>query len=503
MDAVIATDALVKDFGPVRALDSVTLAVAPGEVRGLVGENGAGKSTLMGALAGLVRPASGRILVRGREVRFSGPAHAQALGIAMIHQELNLVDELSIADNIFLGREITRCGFVRRRATHAAAAAILADVGCRVSPSARVGGLSIAQKQMVEIAKAASMDAAVLIMDEPTAVLTGAETASLFRLIRELKGRGVAVIYVSHILREVLEVCDRVTVLRDGRVTGEVAAGEATEAGLARMMVGRDLSEQFPPPADPSALDAAPVVLDVRGLSVPGFARDVWFGVRAGEVLGLAGLVGAGRTETAEAIVGLRPRPAGTITVKGRPAAFGSPREAARHGVAYLSEDRRGRGLTLGMGLVENTTMVSLPRYCRGGVIRRGAEYAAARAHVERLAIKAGRNLRQPVERLSGGTQQKVALAKWLEVFPDVLILDEPTRGVDVGAKREIYAIIRALADAGKACVMISSELAELLGMCDRIVVMRAGGVAGTIARQDFSEQRVMMLAAGIEGTAA
>ncbi|MFM9996602.1 MAG: sugar ABC transporter ATP-binding protein [Phycisphaerales bacterium] len=503
----VTVEGLTRDFGAVRALDRVSLWIERGEVRGIVGENGAGKSTLMKVLAGLVPPTAGRVVIRGHAVRTFHPSHATKLGVAMIHQELNLIDELSVADNIFLGRErtvgrtaLSGAGFVSPSRTRAEASRLLKVFGFHLDPRAKVRDLSIAQKQLVEIAKALACDASVLIMDEPTAVLSEAESRALFGIIRALKGGGTAVLYISHRLAEVVALCDRVTIMRDGRVVETIESENATEAKLARLMVGRELTEQFPPHDPPDAATDSPPTLDVRGLAVPGFVHDATFAVRPGEVLGFAGLIGAGRTEMAEALVGLRPRTAGTIQLNGRPIAPSSPRHAANLGLAYLSEDRRGRGLVMGMGVVENTTLVSLARYRRGRtpIIHRRAEEVATRGHVERLAIKAGRRLRGAVDTLSGGNQQKVVLAKWLEIGPNVLILDEPTRGVDVGAKREVYGLIRALAAKRKACMFISSELPELLGLCDRIAVMRGGRVAGILTRDEFSEERVMHLAAGV-----
>lgn len=496
----VAVEELTKDFGTVRALERVSMWVERGEVRGIVGENGAGKSTLMNILAGLVEPTAGRVVVRGHEVREFHPSAAARLGVAMIHQELNLVDELSVADNIFLGRERAVGGFVSARRTRAGAARLLNALEFPLNPRIKARDLSIAQKQLVEIARALSCDASVLIMDEPTAVLSDREARALFGIFRELKRGGVTVLYISHLLAEVGDVCDRVTVLRDGRVVKTIEQTDASPRELARLMVGRELTDQFPAPATLTVSSREPPVLEVRGLSVPGAVREASFTVAAGEVLGFAGLIGSGRTELAEAIVGLRRRGAGEVRLNGAVVAPRSPRHAARLGLAYVSEDRRGRGLILGMGIVENTTLVSLARYrCRRlPLIDRRAEEAATRAHIDRLAIRAGDRLRAGVGTLSGGNQQKIALAKWLEIAPRVLILDEPTRGVDVGAKREIYALIRRLADNGLACVFISSELPELLGLCDRIAVMRAGTIAGILPRDEYSEENVMHLAAGV-----
>ena len=496
-DPVLRTEAVVKQFGPVVALDGVSLDLLPGEVHALIGENGAGKSTLMRILSGVERPDAGQVRVRGEPVTLRSAADAQRLGIAMIHQELNLIDELTVAENIFLGREVVgRTRLLRPRATRRAAAAVLANVGCQVRPGARVGSLSLAQKQLVEIAKAVSLEASVLIMDEPTAVLGGPEVATLFALIARLKAAGVAVVYISHLLPEVLAIADRVTVLRDGRVvqalTREQAAA-AGEHGLAGAMVGRPMASHFPP-REPMPADA-PVALDVFNLSVPGAVEDVSFSVRHGEILGFAGLVGAGRTEMAEAICGLRRRSGGVVARDSEILHVRSVRDAMRAGLAYLSEDRKGTGLVLPMSVTANTTLPTLRRY--GRLLRKGRERRTARRRVSELAIKT-RNVRDPVSSLSGGNQQKVALAKWLEAGPKVLIVDEPTRGVDVGAKEQIYQLIQSLTRQGMACILISSELNEVLGLSHRVAVMRGGRLVATLDGAAATEAAIMRHAAGV-----
>ena len=496
-DPVLRTEHVVKQFGPVLALGGVSLDLYPGQVHALIGENGAGKSTLMRVLSGLERPDAGRVVLRAESVVLRSPAEAQRLGIGMVHQELNLVDELTVADNLFLGRErVDRLRLVRGRATRRAAAEALARVGCDVRPSARVGTLSIAEKQLVEIAKAVSTDASVLILDEPTAVLGGPEVAALFALIGRLRSAGVAIVYISHLLPEVLAIADRVTVLRDGRVVETLdrdSALAAGEHGLAGRMVGRPMASHFPP-RDPVPADA-PVALDVFGLSVPGRVADVSFSVRAGEVLGFAGLVGAGRTEVAEAICGLRRKSAGVVAVDSEILHVRSVRDAMAAGLAYLSEDRKATGLVLPMSVTANTTLPTLPRY--GRLLRKRAEAATARRRVAELSIKV-RNVGDPVASLSGGNQQKVALAKWLEAAPKVLVIDEPTRGVDVGAKEQIYQLIRGLTRAGMGCILISSELNEVLALSHRVAVMRAGRLVATLDAAEATESSVMRLAAGV-----
>ncbi len=495
--SVIEVRWLVKDFPGVRALEDVSLSIRLGEIHGIIGENGAGKSTLVKILSGVYEPTGGEVLVRGERAHFRTVHDAAKRGIAMIHQELNLVETLSVADNIFLGREMTRAGLISRRRTRAAARAFLDRVHSTVDPRARVGGLPIAQQQLVEIAKALSTSASILIMDEPTAVLSERETRSLFELIATLKSCGVTILYISHHLSEVLRICDRITVMRDGRIVKTLDAKDAGERDLARLMVGRELREFFPPIAPPSA----DILLQVDDVSSPPRVLEASFELRKGEILGFAGLIGAGRTELGEAIAGLRRRSGGTLWLRGNKIGANSPRNAVAHGIAYLSEDRKGRGLILGMGVTENITLVSLRRYCRP-LIRRKREEAAARGYIERLRIRA-RSPRQKIETLSGGNQQKCAVAKWLEIEPQVLILDEPTRGVDIGATREIYELIAQLAAEGRGCMFISSELPELLGMCHRICVMRAGRIAATLDRSEASEETIMHNAAGVKERAA
>ncbi len=496
---IVRVEDLTKDFPAVRALDGVNLEFHRGEVHGIVGENGAGKSTLVKIISGLYRPTSGRVLYAGRAVAVTGPAHAMRLGIAMVHQELNLVSGLSAADNIFLGRERTRAGLIDLRRTHREARELLGRIGCDIDPGAKLTTLPIAHQQMVEIAKALSLDANVLIMDEPTGVLTRREATRLFQLIDRLRSQGVSVLYISHILSEVLEICDRITVMRDGQVVRTLARAEAgrgpeAEAVLGSLMVGRTLGDHFPRRLPPGA----ETLLEVRNLSVPGRVHGVSLELRAGEVLGLAGLVGAGRTELGEAIAGLRKHTDGTVLLNGTDVTPRRPREAVDVGIAYVSEDRRGRGLLLGRSVIENTTIVSLQRFAKV-LIDTQAERRVTQEQVEALSIRLGR-LGDPIDTLSGGNQQKVAVAKWLTTAPKVLILDEPTRGIDIGAKEEMYRLIRQLASRGMGCMFISSELNELLGMCHRIAVLRGGRIVAIVAGDEMTEENVMFHAAGVKG---
>lgn len=492
---------LRKVFPGVIALDGATLAFHPGQIHAIVGENGAGKSTLNKILAGVYTPDAGQMLFRGQAIRWRGVPDAQRHGVVMIHQELNLVDELSVAANIFLGREPSLAGFVRTAQTHRDAQALLRRLGSSLDPAARVGDLSVAQKQLVEIAKALSFDASVLILDEPTAVLSQQDTAALFTVMRQLRDRGVALLYISHILPEVLALSDRVTVMRDGKVVRTIPGsqlrrpgssdGAIGESELASLMVGRPLADHFPPrqPAGDH------ICFEVRHLQSP-LLHDISIEVHRGEIFGLAGLVGAGRTELAETLFGVRRATSGEVRLEGEPLSIKSPADAIDHGLAYLSEDRKGLGLTLGMSVIENITLVSLRRYSKG-LLSVGRERQAADAHIQRLRIKAG-DPRGEIDRLSGGNQQKVALAKWLEITPRILIVDEPTRGVDIGAKEEIYRLLCELAAQGTCCIMISSELNELLGMCHRIGVMRTGQLVATLPAASATEQSLMRHAAGV-----
>lgn len=479
-------------FPAVRALDDVSLSFETGEVHAVIGENGAGKSTLMKILSGLQAPSEGQIYLDGEELKANNVGEAMAKGIAMIHQELNLVDELSVAENVFLGRELARNGVLESKAMNTATAGLLAQVRAPFAPETRVGSLSVAGKQLVEIAKAVAVNASVLIMDEPTAVLSDPESEALFDLIAKLRADGVTTLYISHRLPEVCRIADRISVLRDGKWVDTRLAAGATPASLASAMVGRPLDEFFPPKgATPSAEPA----FEVRGGSVPGHAQSISFTVAPGEILGMAGLVGAGRTEIAEGIIGVRPF-CGEVLVNGQAVKISNPQDALRHGVVYVSEDRKALGLILGMSIVENTTLANLAAYAKP-VIDRRAEREATERWKGELDLRAA-DLDASVGSLSGGNQQKVSLAKWLDTGPKVLILDEPTRGVDVGAKREIYNLILRFAAEGMACVVISSEMPEITGLCHRTLVMREGRLMGELSAAELTEEAIMALAAGV-----
>lgn len=498
--ALLRVEHIQKSFGGVAVLHDVGFSVAPGEILGLIGENGAGKSTLMKILAGIHRADSGRLLLDGRPVEFRSPAEARTAGVSLIPQEFNLVPELGVEENVFLGSELLGpLGLVDRGRMRARCAELLSRLGVDLDPGRPVGGLSPARKQAVEVAKALAFEARLLIMDEPTTVLTRPEIETLFALVRSLRESGMTVIYISHKLAEVKELCDRVLVLRDGRLVHEAAAADIEPREMAERMVGRELRELFPDPVPPGGK----VLLEVRDLSSPPAFSGVSFSLREGEILGLAGLNGAGRTELAEALMGLR-RSSGRILLEGRPYAPRRPRDAVDAGLGYLSEDRQGSGVVTSMGLAENVTLSSLGRYARAfGLLDSGAEAAAARDWVRRFRVKAG-SIAQRLENLSGGNQQKVSLAKALDPGPRILIVDEPTRGVDVAAKQEIYRFLAELAAEGKAILLVSSELEEVLGMCRRVLVMREGRLVGELSGTGLDERSIMYLAAGVrEGGAA
>ena len=487
---------LTKSFPGVRALRGVSLSLNPGEVVAVIGENGAGKSTLMKILAGIQRPDSGEVLVDGTAVRLMSVDDALSRGISLIHQELNLADNLSVAANIFLGREPRVAGFVRRRRVETEARRFIDMVGLRVPPGKKVSHLSVGQQQMVEIAKALSTNARLLIMDEPTSSLSAHETEQLFRVVKDLRSRGVCVLYISHRLFEVKELADRVVVLRDGQNAGNLSRGEISHDRMVRMMVGRELSQFYPhTPRDPGD-----VVLDVRGLRTAAFpTHKVSFSLRAGEVVGLAGLVGAGRTELLRTLFGVDRPLGGAVRVAGEPLVLRGPSDAIAAGIALVPEDRKQQGLILEMAVRENISLPSLGRDARAGWLNRGAERALGREMIDALRVKTPSD-RQVVQFLSGGNQQKVVIGKWLSMRPRILLLDEPTRGVDVGAKAEIYGLMEKLAEQGVAILFASSEMEEVLGMSDRTLVMHEGRLTGELPRGALSEEAIMRLATGQPG---
>ncbi|MDQ3694099.1 MAG: sugar ABC transporter ATP-binding protein [Chloroflexota bacterium] len=502
-------EGISKFFPGVQALQGVDLAVFPGECLALVGENGAGKSTLMKILSGVYLPDEGRLAFDGAPVILSSPRQAQELGISIIYQEFNLMPNLTVMENVFVGREPNRAGFVRRRTMERQTRDLLGQLGVRLRPDAVVRDLSVADQQMVEIAKALSTNARLVIMDEPTSALSETEVTALMQLIRQLKARGLGVIFITHRLDEVFQICDRITVLRDGQNVGSAPMAEVNPDWIVRTMVGRELGELFQKEAAAVAVDAAPA-LEVRGLSRTGTRRDasaivledVHLTVRAGEIVGLAGLVGSGRTEVVRALFGADPFDRGEILIDGRPVLVRSPRDAIRQGIGLVPEDRKTQALVLDLTVRENITLASLGDVVRSGFVRFRRERARAREFVEALRIRTP-SLEQRVVNLSGGNQQKVVIAKWLALRPRVLIMDEPTRGIDIGAKAEVHHLMSELASEGVAILMISSELPEVLGMSDRVLVMRQGRISGELSRAEATQERIMALATGVAGEAA
>jgi len=489
---VLEMAGISKRFDATQALDGVDLTLHPGEVHALVGENGAGKSTLIKIMTGIHPADAGTIAVHGEQVTLRSSADAQRHGIAAIYQEPTIYPDLNVAENIFMSHR-DRGALVRWRQMYREAEAILARLDVHLDVRTLASGLSVAARQAVEIAKAISLDVRVLIMDEPTAALSAHEVTQLFRQVRHLTGSGVAVLFISHRLDEVFEIADRVTVLRDGRLISSRPRAEVTPQRAIQDMVGREMSEFFAR----TEHHAGALILRVEKLGKAGAFAEVSYELHRGEVLGLAGLVGAGRTDVALALFGIAPAEAGSVELNGRPVVIRSPREALRHGVAYLSEDRRQLGLSLPQSVTVNITLATLGRYVsRLGLVDRPAEQAVDDQFRRRLRIRTP-TLDTPVERLSGGNQQKTMLAKWLGTEPAVLILDEPTRGIDVGAKAEVHHIIDELASSGIAIILISSDLPEVLAMSDRILVMREGRQMGVFARSEATEERIITAAMG------
>jgi ribose transport system ATP-binding protein len=493
----VTMKSISKSFGPVRVLDGIDFSVTGGEIHALVGENGAGKSTLMKILSGAHSADSGSILIDGEAVSVRSIREAEALGIAIIHQELNMIPQLSVMDNLFLGREPNRFGVIERRRLHDESASWLSKVGAgQIDVNRAAGTLSIGVQQLVEIAKALSLNARVLIMDEPTASLTEREIGTLFKIMTDLKSRGVGIVYVSHRMEEIFKICDRVSVLRDGHFVGERLVAETNFDELVKMMVGRELKERFPKREG----SLGPVRLKVDDLADQGHIAGIHFEVRSGEVLGVAGLIGAGRSRILNTLFGVNPRISGEVLLDGKPRSIESPADAIAAGLGFVTEDRKSQGLVLGLSLRENVTLVHLKKYARAGIIDRKAEDAAVKELMDELQIRA-RDAELEVKALSGGNQQKVVFAKWLAQPPKVLLLDEPTRGVDVGGKAEIYHTINRLAAAGTAIVMVSSELPEVLAMSDRILVMREGRQTAIFDAKCTNQEQI--LAAATEGLRA
>lgn len=485
---ILSVENITKTFPGVKALDSVSFDILPGEVHALVGENGAGKSTLMKVLAGLHKADSGRIVYQGEEVRIASPLDARQRGILLIHQELSLSPELSVAENIYLGAWPTNAfGVLKKRKLRRDAQAALTALGSDIRPETRVGDLSIARKQMVEIARALAFNANVAIFDEPTASLTDAEKDQLFATIRSLKSKGVGIVYISHKMDEIFDITDRITVLRDGTVQGTVATAETDANRITRMMIGRALDSYFVRAKENFGDEA----LRVEGLTKPGLFRDVDLSVRTGEVLGLYGLVGAGRSEVVETIFGIRTPTEGRLFWQGREVAFPTPRQAIRMGMALVPESRKEQGLVLGMGGRENTTLPHLDRFSHLTVMNRQRELETFEQYRKALDIRTT-GPEQAVATLSGGNQQKFVLAKWLCADPRLIILDEPTRGIDVGSKSAIHELIAGLAENGLAVIVISSEMPEVLGVSHRVLAMAEGRIVGEFTGAAMTEENLI-----------
>ncbi|HTR81095.1 MAG TPA: sugar ABC transporter ATP-binding protein [Bacteroidota bacterium] len=489
-DFVLRMENISKSFPGIVALDSVRLDVAKGEVHVLMGENGAGKSTLMKILSGIYQKDRGAIYLNGKAVEIKSTKEALRLGISMIHQELNPVKAMSVSENIFLGKEPTHgfLGVVNRKKEREMTQALFLDFGISVDPDAVMEDLSVAEMQMVEIARAVSYDSRVIIMDEPTSALADAEVSKLFEIIRRLVAAGIAVIYISHKMDEIFQIADTITVLRDGQFIESRAAKMFDQDTLVKLMVGRSVGELFPEVRS----QKGPVTLEVERLTLGGVFHDVSFKARKGEVLGFAGLMGAGRSEIMETIFGLRKADAGTISVNGKAAQIRSPQDAIAHRLAFITDDRQSTGLNMKVSVKDNITLVALKTFTSfTQVLRPEQENRAVDEEIGVLQIKS-RHRDQIVNTLSGGNQQKVVLAKWLLSEPEIIILDEPTRGIDIGAKAEVYKIVARLAEQGRTILFISSELQEVMGMCDRIIVIHRGSISGEFERAEFDREKIV-----------
>ncbi|PYB72993.1 MULTISPECIES: sugar ABC transporter ATP-binding protein [Rhizobium] len=492
---VLVAERISKSFNDVQVLFSVDFDVMPGEVHALMGENGAGKSTLVKILSGFEQATAGRILLDGEPVTLPANGAAEAMGIVLIHQEFNLADHLTVTESLFLGREVTRFGMLDRKVMRAETRRVLDQLGSRIDENALISSLAVADKQMVEIAKAISRKARIVFMDEPTAVLSRDETEVLFDQVRKLRARGTSFVFVSHKLDEVMELTDRVTVLRDGQWVKTAPTSALDGEAIAQLMVGRELSSLYPTKHEPDVDEE--IVLSVKDLTT-GFVKNASFDLKRGEVLGFSGLIGSGRTELMEAVAGLRPRLSGEVRLKGTVLEAGDFREANRRGLAYMTKDRKGKGLLLGEGMTANLTLQSMDNHVRHGYLDPGSEAKAMARAKRRFDIRV-RDDRVRVGRMSGGNQQKLLLAKIMEVEPQIIIIDEPTRGIDVGTKQQIYHFIAALAREGRSIIVISSEMPEVIGLCTRVAVMREGRMVGLLEGEDINEQTIMRYAAGLK----
>ncbi|MFB1049880.1 sugar ABC transporter ATP-binding protein [Paraliobacillus sp. JSM ZJ581] len=486
-----------KSFAGNQVLSDVHFDIQEGEIHALMGENGAGKSTLVKVLTGIHPRDSGTIQWRGKEINFSNPKEAEKEGIIVIHQELNIIPYLTVAENMFLGKELTygKSGIINSKKMEAQTKGILGKLGVsNIEPTEVAGSLSVGKQQMVEIARALATEAKVIIMDEPTAALTEREIRSLFKVVQDLKKQNVSFIYISHRMEEIFEICDRITVLRDGSYVGTEMVKETNLEAVVKMMVGRELGQRFPEKNN----DIGNVILAVDNFSSPGWFDDVSFDVRQGEILGVSGLMGAGRSEVMEALFGYRKRSNGQIRLDGKPLKTKHPKDLIEQGIGFITEDRKVKGLLLEASIRENIALANFKKVSKNQVIQTKKERKLVNQLIKRLNVKAT-NSEQQVKSLSGGNQQKVVVAKWLGIDPRVLILDEPTRGVDIGAKKEIYTIINELAENGVAIIMVSSELQEVLGVSDRVMVMHEGKVKGFFDRDEATQEKIMLAATGGE----
>lgn len=491
-EVILSMKQIDKSFVGVHALNRVDFELKQGEVHALMGENGAGKSTLMKVLTGIYSKDAGMILYEGREVEYASPHESQEAGIAIVHQELNMMHHLTVAQNIFIGREMMKGRLIDDKKMNEEAGKLFQKLNIDIDPAGIMGDLTVGRQQMCEIAKAISREAKIIVFDEPTAALTDSEIEELFKIIRDLKEKNIGIIYISHRMDEIKVITDRVTVMRDGEYVGTLISDECTKEDIINMMVGRVIYEE--PKQKSNVPEGASVVLEVKDLNAGRMVQNVSFKLHRGEILGFAGLMGAGRTETARAIFGADSVESGEIFVNGEQVYIKSPEDAVKCGIGYLSEDRKRYGLILDKSLAVNTTLASLSRFLKKGLIDTKHENEAAEAYVERLRTKTP-NVRVPVGNLSGGNQQKVVIGKWLVRDCDILIFDEPTRGIDVGAKSEIYHLMNELAREGKAIIMISSELPEILRMSDRIVVMCEGKKTGEFMIEEASQEKIMHVA--------
>lgn len=488
-DVILTMKGIDKSFPGVHALKEVNLEVKKGEVHALMGENGAGKSTLMKVLTGIYSKDAGSIVYEGKEVSFVNPREAQDAGIAIVHQELNMMHQLTVAQNIFIGREFMKGKIIDDKKMNVEAAELFKRLNIDIDPSEVMSELTVGRQQMCEIAKAISKDVKVIIFDEPSAALTETEIAELFKIIRELRKKGLGIVYISHRMDEIKQITDRVTVMRDGEYVGTLITENCTKDDIINMMVGRTIYED--PKEKSNVLPNAPIVLKVENLNAGKMVRNISFELRKGEILGFSGLMGAGRTEVARALFGADKKDSGTIYINGSKAEINSPEDAVKYGIGYLSEDRKRYGVVLDKTVAQNTTMASLKKFSKGIFIDTKKEKQAAKEYVEKLSTKTP-SVNTPTISLSGGNQQKVVIAKWLARECDILIFDEPTRGIDVGAKSEIYHLMNELVAQGKSIIMISSELTEILRMSDRVIVMCEGKKTGEISIEEASQSVIM-----------